>query len=151
MIIDLIENWRDCVCLLPGLEAGFRFIAETFSASMGDGRYELPDGQGYVNLESYRTLPAAERRFEAHRKYADIQVVASGEEMIEWLPVSMLDVEEAHSEDRDAGFYRGAGDATRLHLVPGCFVVFFPGDGHKPGCCVAGPMDVRKIVAKVRL
>jgi len=150
MIIDQIENWRDYVCLHPGLEAGFRFIAETFGEPMEDGRYELSGG-GYANVESYRSAPAEERKFEAHRKYVDIQVVVSGEEIIEWSPLSALDVEEDYQEERDAGFYRGVAGVTPVRLGPGRFAVFFPGDGHKPGCCVGEPVDVRKIVAKIRL
>ncbi|MEW6357874.1 MAG: YhcH/YjgK/YiaL family protein [Planctomycetota bacterium] len=151
MIIDELGNWRNYVCLHPGLEEGFTFLVKTFNKSMQDGRYELAGGRGYANVESYRTFRAEGRRFEAHRKYADIQTVVSGEEIIEWAPVPALDVVEVYSEDRDAAFYQGAGGITRLHLTAGRFAIFFPSDAHKPGCSVDGPRDVRKIVVKIKL
>lgn len=151
MIIDTIDNWREYAQGDPRLRPGFVFITETFEPSMKDGRYDLPDGAGYANVESYQTRPAAEGKFEAHRKYADIQYLLTGAEVIEWSPLSGLEVVDPYGEQRDAGFYRASGDVTCLVLTPRRFAVFFPPDAHKPGCAIAEPVDVRKIIAKIRL
>jgi len=151
MIIDAIENWRQYALNDPQLRPGFEFITATFNDTMEDGRYDLPGDAGYVNVESYDTSPADERKFEAHRKHIDIQYVLAGEEIIQWAPVPELAVVEAYSEDRDAGFYRNTGSATGLFLPPRRFAVFYPSDAHKPGCSIAGPVRVRKIIAKIRL
>lgn len=151
MILDVIGNWRECVGVDSRLWPGFLFISEQFQPSMKDGRYEFAGGTGYANVESYRTGPAAERKFEAHRKHIDIQYILAGEEMIQWAPITDLGVVTPYSEEKDAGFWESRSPVTQLVLTAGRFAVFFPSDAHKPGCHLSGPAAVRKIVAKIRL
>jgi hypothetical protein len=42
-------------------------------------------------------------------------------------------------------------DATPVRLEAGSFVVLFPQDAHSPACHVDGPVNVKKIIGKVRI
>jgi len=88
-------------------------------------------------------------RWEAHRRYIDIQYLVSGIERIGYTPVANLALTTPYDEDKDVAFYQGHGDI--LTLEPGMFAVFFPHDAHMPMLCEAGgsPKQVRKIVVKI--
>lgn len=108
----------------------------------------------YALLSSYTTAAADTKKLEAHRRYADIQVVPQGEERILWTPVQGLESVEDHLADKDVMFFRdreGQAGSTPLHLIPGLFALFFASDAHKPCCSLREPAAVRKLVIKVRL
>ena len=57
--------------------------------------------------------------------------------------------EEMHIED-DYQLCSQIADEQAMVLKPGKFVIFMPGEPHKPGCVVQAPMDIKKVVIKVR-
>lgn len=107
---------------------------------------------GSVAMEqAYLSRARRDCFFETHRLYIDVQCVLSGEEIIEVLPASVLEVEKPYRPEKDVAIYKdaGAGAAERLRLGPGCIAVFFPEDAHMPGQWIDGPVLVRKTVIKV--
>lgn len=149
MIYDRFEHARLYLGLHPLLAEAFAFLKD-FDPATADGQIKLRGADLFVNVERYATEPAAERRYEAHRQYLDVQTIFIGQESIYVEPRGGLDATEAYDESRDVAFYRGP-DRNVLSLVPGEFALFFPQDGHKPCCQADGPSDVLKVVAKVRI
>lgn len=47
------------------------------------GEYELCGKEQYVSVQEHATLPAAEARFENHRRYVDLQYTLAGAEAID--------------------------------------------------------------------
>lgn len=119
---------------------------------MADGRYELENGI-YVNVESYTTQKVEERRFEAHKRYVDIQFILSGDENIVVAPLEKLRVCNAYVPANDIVFYYTCAEGEPVHLNAGDALLLMPEDGHMP--CVsadeAQPVQVRKAVAKIPL
>jgi YhcH/YjgK/YiaL family protein len=124
-------------------------FALTFDQSGPDGRYEIEDGKIYALVSSYWTCPAGELRFEAHRKYADVQVVLEGEEKIEVSLTRELKPIEEYSETKDKVFLEPPRDTASLVMQPGYFAVLYPPEVHRPNCDLHGKRHVRKIVVKV--
>lgn len=136
--------------LHPLFAAAFAYL-RTFDPETPDGKVVLDRDQLFALPQRYETEPAARRRFEAHRKYIDIQYILSGEEVIEHAPIEWLpEVTEAYSDERDVMFFRDSVACSRTLLRAGDFAIYFPADGHKP-CCQSGanPTHVRKIVMKI--
>ncbi len=136
--------------LHPLFAAAFAYL-RSFDPETPDGKVVLDRDQLFALPQRYETSPAADRRFEAHRKYIDIQYILEGEEIIEHAPVEWLpEVTEPYSDDRDVMFFRDPAGCSRTLLRAGDFAVYFPPDGHKP-CCQAGaaPAAVRKVVMKI--
>jgi YhcH/YjgK/YiaL family protein len=57
--------------------------------------------------------------------------------------------EEMHVED-DYQLCSQIADEQSIVLKPGRFVIFMPGEPHKPGCVVEEPVEIKKAVIKVR-
>ena len=79
MIYDTIENLAQYAPLLPGLEKAAAFLARKDLAQLPDGRVEIDGDRVFANLQTYDTKAIDMRGFEAHRAYADVQVVLGGE------------------------------------------------------------------------
>lgn len=151
MIADTIELSERYDMLGARFAAAFAFLRSGESADLPVGRHDVMGDEVFALVQEYQTAPAAEKRWEAHRKYADIQYIVSGEEAIGWALTESLDLREDLFEDKDIAFYAEAADHAGVRLEAGMFTVFFPSDAHKPGCSIGLPSRVRKIVMKVAL
>lgn len=110
----------------------------------------MPDQQMFVMVQGYTTEDRDSCRFEAHRRYIDIQLMLAGEEIIEVAPVGELTPDTPFDSERDAGFFKTPeAPCTRLILRPGDFAVFFPEDAHMPKVSVHAPAPLRKAVVKI--
>jgi biofilm protein TabA len=134
----------------PRLAAGFDFLRK-LPADIADGRHEIDGDRLFALVQSYTTTPAATRKLEHHRKYADIQYLFAGEEIIEHVPLDGLPVDTPYDEAKDYGLVRDPAVRSAVILRPGGWAVFFPQDAHKPGCALGAPGAVRKVVIKVLL
>ena len=108
-------------------------------------------GRGIFAIEqAYETKARAEGFFESHRAYIDLQVIVSGEELIEVADASRTTVREPYDPARDLITYVDAPNASRLALRAGEAAIFYPVDVHMPSLRVqASPSLVRKIVVKI--
>jgi biofilm protein TabA len=123
----------------------------TLSPSDPDATIDwMPDRKMFVMVQGYTTEARESCRFEAHRRYIDIQLMLAGEEIIEIAPVSELMPDTPFDSDRDLGFFKTPGSpCTQLVLRPGDFAVFFPEDAHMPKVRVHDPSPLRKAVVKI--
>ncbi len=161
MILDTLDRADE---LLRGISPEFAAAADWLKQNAGKletlppGRIEVQPARSpsdalpdvYVNVEDTTLREADEALFERHRKYADIQVVISGPEAFE-VSLEALLPEVPYDEPRDIEFFAGSA-ALRGCLMPGQFVVYLPGEAHKPALrTVPGaPASIRKAVVKVR-
>ena len=114
------------------------------------GRYELQGDNIFMNVMQFATQSPEQKKAELHREYIDIQVLLSGEERILFgMTDSARQCEEMHIED-DYQLCSQIADEQAMVLKPGRFVIFMPGEPHKPGCVVQAPVDIKKVVIKVR-
>lgn len=150
MILDRLENAGRYFASDSRFGKGFVYL-RSLSPTVPDGRYPLESDGLYVVVMTYETKARSEMRLEAHRLYADIQVVLQGAELCEWSPAANLVVVEAYDPTRDVLFYADPPVPEAFALTPGRFAVFYPSDAHKPSCHFGGQMTVRKAVVKVRL
>jgi uncharacterized protein, YhcH/YjgK/YiaL family len=68
-----------------------------------------------------------------------------------YIPFSpSLTVAEDALAERDVRFFNVAEGETRVVLAAGDYAVLYPTDVHRPGCAVAAPADVIKLVFKIR-
>ena len=151
MVIDKLENAYLYAGLSARIKRGLEVLKDKKLSAKKDGRYEV-DGDGlYYIVQRYTTKPIREGRLEAHKKYIDIQFAASGEEMMGHSLLSQLNVEEPYDEAKDVVFYKVPEKINTVKLSKGMFCILFPQDGHMPGCQLAGPCEVLKIVVKVKI
>ncbi|MDF3058269.1 MAG: hypothetical protein K0R17_2484 [Rariglobus sp.] len=150
MIFDTLPNSSFYKKLSPNLTQAFAWI-DGFSPSLSDGRHEIDSDEIYALVQSYETLPPGEKKFESHRRYLDIQFMVSGSEIIYYAPTTELKIATPYDEKKDFMLYVDSNTPTPLRFEAGCFAIFFPQDGHKPGCLIGEPARIKKIVVKVRI
>jgi biofilm protein TabA len=151
MILDNLTQWRQYVALSPRFEKAFDFL-DHFDGQTKLGRNEIDGDNVYALVQRYTTKPAEEGKFEAHRKYIDVQYLHTGRETILWAPLSSLTkVIMPYDASGDAALFGHPPESLPLHLGTGQFTILFPEDGHVPGCVWEKPCEVFKVVVKVRV
>lgn len=150
MIADRLERASRSIPDLPGLHAALEFLARPGTAALPDGRHEIDGDRVFALVQRYPTESRPEPRFEAHRKYIDVQYIAAGEEVVGWAPLERLSVSEPYEEEKDVCFGSVSG-WTPVLLKSGELAVLFPEDAHAPRLAAGGPAQVVKIVVKVAL
>jgi YhcH/YjgK/YiaL family protein len=104
----------------------------------------------YAMHQVYTTKPVSQARFEAHRKYIDLQIIWKGRESIAVVPVQGLKVVTPYDAGNDIEFYKFFR-STSLIMQPGIVAVLFPSDAHAPCLTDARSRVVFKTVVKVKI
>jgi biofilm protein TabA len=157
MIYDRLENLGSYEGISKNLDAAIARLREGGLDRLELGKHPVDGEKVFLLAQSYETKdPPAGGRYEAHRKYMDIQLLTEGEESCYYESLEGLETLEPYAADRDAGFYKGSrpglgpgSGGLALRLEPGFFAVFFPQDAHMPCCAAHDKRAVRKIVVKV--
>jgi biofilm protein TabA len=114
-------------------------------------KYPLNSVEGaFFMIQERQTKLLDAARPEAHKRFIDIQYLVFG---VERMGVSLAEKGLALTEDRfekdDIAFFAKPKNEFFMDLAPGQFVVFYPGEIHRPTCCVGAPALIRKAVVKV--
>jgi YhcH/YjgK/YiaL family protein len=131
--------------LRPGSPGQSRILAVVEGTTE---RVELSGG-AFALEQAYLTKPRDKGFFESHRAYIDVQVIVSGEELMEVADVAKLTVGEDFTPAKDLIKYQMFGAASVLRLRAGEVAVFFPIDGHMPSLAVTSPALLHKTVVKI--
>jgi len=131
-------------------DKAFKFLQEENLTELPKGRYELEGADLFVNVDEYITKNEEDALFEAHRKYADIQYVVTGEEQIGVVPLEKTSVTEPYNDEKDIVFLYTT-EVNYRPATPEQFFVFFPENAHRPCVKTGDNALVRKIVVKVRI
>lgn len=104
-----------------------------------------------MNVMEFETSPAEEKKAEMHRKFIDIQLLISGEEMIEYgLSEPDLALYDEYRDEDDYQLTDKIEHKNELILQPNMFAIFLPYEPHKPGNAVGGQNKLlKKLVVKV--
>jgi YhcH/YjgK/YiaL family protein len=150
MILDSLKNAHLYYCLGGMFRQAFEFLEHLDVKTLKPGRVDITGGV-YANVQIYKTKPRKECCLESHKKYADIQYVASGEEALGFFHLleGGLNSKESFDEVKDIVFYEGGG--TWMSLRAGYFAVLFPDDAHAPKGDLIETKEVTKLVVKVPL
>ena len=148
MIIDDIKNIRKYTNI--PLEAA-EFL-ELVNSDVFTGHYDLSDNV-YVNVDEYETKTVENCKFEAHKKYIDIQMLIEGEEELDIMPAEDLKISEQYDEERDIMFFENSHKTPdRIQLKPYKFVLIYPHEAHRPQMNSGSESKkVMKAVAKILL
>jgi YhcH/YjgK/YiaL family protein len=147
MIFDTLENALRYAGLGDGLPAALKYLLETDLASLPVGRTDVDGERLYVLVQEYNTRPLEQGKWEARRRYIDVQYVASGWERMGFANLRSMQLGEYHPEK---DFQALSGIGNQVDVFAGAFVIFFPEDAHMLGLCVDQPEPVRKVVLKVQ-
>jgi len=132
-------------------DKAFSFLKTSDLQGLELKRYDIDGDNLYAPVSEYLTKNEEDAKYEAHRKYIDIQYIINGKELMGVAPLSQKkDILEPYDSAKDIEFLTVTGGENYLAL-PGRFFIFFPEDAHRPGLKDGENSPVRKIVVKVKV
>lgn len=152
MIIDKIENLDRYGIFQRYQKEICKFIEWVETEPCAEGKYEIAGDKLYALLQKYDTKSKQDGVLESHIKYADLQYIVSGEEVIFYDCREELHILEDKREESDIVFYKTCADKGGILLQTGMFGYFGPQDAHMP--CISsdkGKSQVVKIVFKIQI
>ncbi len=149
MIIDSLKNAKLYYGLGERIEKGLKFLENTDLSEYKNGKYEIDGEKIYVSVQDYETKPLEQGKFEAHRKYLDIQYIIKGSERLGFGKIGEFSPAVDYDEEKDIVFLNGQGDFAGAK--EGDFLIFMPQDAHMPCISIKEPAYVKKAVVKVLL
>lgn len=148
MITDHLANGLCYAAVDTRLARAIEFLQRADLAALPDGRYDIDGDAVYALVQRYTSKLPGEGRWEAHQRYADLQIVVEGEERVGYGQMGRF-TRGAYDPAKDVEFL--TGDADFVRLTAGEFIVLWPGEVHMPGMAAGAPTTVKKIVVKIRM
>lgn len=130
-------------------KAAFDFLKGRELDKLEAGRYDINE-RVFAIVQIYQTEPESQVKWEAHKKYFDIQYVVSGKEKFLIIQKSKLNETVPYDDAKDIAFFGETMDsADSVILLPGDLVIVGPEEAHKPRCMIKESQSVKKIIVKV--
>lgn len=147
MIFDQCAFMHRYAGLGPNFETAVKFLSGRTLDSFAPGKLTIDGAKVYASVRE-TDLTGRPERWEAHRRYADIQILLEGSEAILYSPDAPPEPSVPYDEARDVLFYEGIR-GVRCPLKPGDFMIFFPGELHAPDRPEGSCRNSKKLVVKV--
>jgi biofilm protein TabA len=146
-------NHLELLPYLPSqLKQAIQYVMANFNADSALGKFDIDGENQFVMIFNDSTSPAEERRQELHGKYLDIQIVLAGQEKMVFSNLAAPQGSAEWLEGKDIAFLpltqQGLEEKSFI-MNAGDFVVFYPGELHKPMCAVGENAPVKKAVVKI--
>ncbi|HGY1465253.1 TPA: YhcH/YjgK/YiaL family protein [Klebsiella aerogenes] len=142
--IHHLQSW-----LPDALRQAIEHVKAHVSESTPLGKHDIDGNNLFYLISEDSTEAQAERRAEFHARYLDIQIVLRGQEGMTFSTLPAGEPQTDWLADKDIAFLGEGAQEKTVILNEGDFVVFYPGEVHKPLCAVGTPAKVRKAVVKV--
>jgi biofilm protein TabA len=150
MIFDRIEDLSRHA--LPQTAAVLAFLKANDPVDLPVGEIEIRGRELFVRPSEYETKKPDEGKFEAHRVYADLQYVVKGMEIMQTAPADALEQLTEYDPKGDYQFFKATSRISSQLVRTGEFMVFLPGEAHRPCCSPQDtPIVVKKLVFKIRI
>ena len=146
MVLDSLENLKNYEGLNPHFSKVISFIENSDLTTLPLGRNEICGDLVYANVMEAKPKTKEEAFIEIHRKYIDIQIPISHDEIMGYTPIAELPSADYSDADDVAIYPVGMPARDYFNVHKGEFTIFFPQDGHAPAI-TATPL--KKVVIKV--
>ena len=151
MIKDNLQHLAYYNYLNQDIKTGLKYVRDTDFDSLENGRYDIAEGKIFAVIQDYDSKPEFEGKFEAHRKYVDIQFIIKGEERMGTGKVEDFEETTQYDEEKDVVFLT-PNESAQIRFITVKereFAIFYPADAHMPSIAVQEPNFVRKVIVKV--
>ena len=151
MIYDRLSNCEQYYVLGNKFKKAFEFLKNTDLITLSDGSYEIDGKEIYANVQSLKTKPVEEKKWEVHRRYIDIQYVISGQEKMGYgILEDFSEILVPYDNEKDVEFLNGE-KYNFVNVGAGDFVIFFDNDVHAPMLAYDEPMNIKKVIVKIAI
>ena len=149
MILDNLKN-IETYNLNDNFKTAVKFINENDLNLLPIGKTEIDGKNVYVSVSEYQTKHEV-GEFEVHNNYADIQIILSGKERMDWCERKDCFTTIDYNQEKDVEKVNTNNNFSQLKVAEGQFALFFPNDAHSPNLTDGNQGLVKKAVIKVKL
>lgn len=146
MIFDRTENW-DRYFRRRELLSVCGFLSQDLSL-LPIGKVEICGDLVFALVSEYSTKAVPDCPLESHEQFADVHLLACGEERLDSFFNCQMKTPYREATDSTL-FFRPDFVRTSCLLVPGFFVLYPPQEIHSPQIALHDPVTVKKIVIKI--
>ena len=113
-------------------------------------RYSENDDFSFV-IQEYETKTQDKCQLESHRRYIDIQIIVSGQEMMDIVDVSRLTPRTEYDSQGDIIYWNAPKRMARTTLAQGDCIILYPENAHRGAIAKDASSRVIKIVGKIKV
>ena len=152
MIKDSLKYTKNYYNLSDKIKLALKYLEENNLKDFDNGRYDILGNDIYINVQDYNSKPETQGKWEAHRKYIDIQFIIKGSEKIGVGTIENFQALEAYDETKDLEFLKITNDNYQfLNMNENDFTILYPQDVHMPQIAINTPSYVKKAVVKISI
>ncbi len=148
----LIGNYKNIECGKENFKIAFEWLRSEKWKSLAVGTYEIKGREVYAMVQEYDSRSLDVAKYEKHKKYADVQMVIEGQElMISTTDDSIIGTSlDGFDSEKDIIFFSTyTKGASKIVMDPGLVCVLFPEDAHIPCVVYKTSQKIHKLVIKV--
>lgn len=147
MLYDKLEHLGRYTKLHPNLALAADLLAKVDQSQLQLGRNELAGDDVFLMSQANQTVQAGALPYEYHKRYADVHIVTSGQEIMRY-GLGQETEHQAYDSENDFGLVT-CENQLDVVLKPGYFALFLPEEPHCPNIAVDEPEQITKLVLKV--
>lgn len=152
MITDKIKYLSTYEGIAPQIRLVSEFLERNDLDKFPVGKHFLNDSKCFVLVFEYNTKAESEALWEAHQKFLDVHLLASGEEKVFYSGIDDKETTSTVPYEPNDDYELFSSSGNSLKLSKDNFVLFFPQDVHKTGVNVDDrAVQVRKFVFKLEI
>lgn len=147
MIKDNLSQREKYYAVNPHFKEAFYWLDKNHGAEAG--KYVIGDNSFAIVVKGKRTEKRRPDKWEAHRKYIDVQVIISGGQRLGITDKNRLTPIGNYDAENDVEFFAENGICDEIYLAAGDFAALFPSDAHQPALDCENDYDDR-VILKVK-
>ena len=149
MIKNSLKYTKNYYNLSEKIKLGLEYLENNDLKDTPNGKYEILGQDVFINIQDYTSKPEIQGKWEAHRKYIDIQFMIKGTEKIGVGEIQDYETTEAYSEENDVEFLKTDKPSQFITMNENDYIILYPYDVHMPQITVDEPSYVKKAVLKI--
>ena len=152
MIKNSLKYTKNYYNLSNKIKLALEYLEKNDLKVFDNGRYDILGDDVYVNVQDYTSRPETQGKWEAHKKYIDIQFMIKGTERIGVGEIDNYQTTETYDESKDLEFLAVANDNYQfINMNENDFIILYPQDVHMPQIAMNTPSYVKKAVVKISI
>lgn len=152
MIKNSLKYTKNYYNLSNKIKLALEYLEKNDLKVFDNGRYDILGDDVYVNVQDYTSKPKTQGKWEAHKKYIDIQFMIKGTERIGVGEIDNYQTTEAYDESKDLEFLAVANyNYQFINMNENDFIILYPQDVHMPQIAMNTPSYVKKAVVKISI
>lgn len=149
MIYNTLFNPRYGRGLSPVLIETLTTLRQYDLPALALGHHDIDGDQIFMEVLTLTTGLEETQHAKLHHEYADIHLLISGEERIDYGMPGDWQSEFPYDEAQDTQRVDIKRHCQTLAMFPGAYALFFPHEPHKAGCQLNAPTLIKKAVVRV--